>query len=133
MGDELNEFIGAYAMLHREIQPVVIAKLHQEHPITKGIEPFIINLDEQFGVYLAKPDDPDLTVLFWSQGLHDAHWTIQGWCVQRGNGRVVGLTPGHYEWTWYEQQYQEIMWRAAHWALNLPIPEFYGTLENFIW
>ena len=133
VGDELSEFIGAYPMLHREIQPVVIAKLHREHPITKGIEPFIIQLDEQFGAFMANPDDPDLTVLFWSHGLHDGHWTIQGWCVQRGKGRIVGLTPGHYEWTWYQDQYNEIMWRAAHWALNMPIEPFYENLDNFIW
>lgn len=133
VGDELNEFIGAYAMLHREIQPVAIAKLDPDHPITHGIEPFVINLDEQFGAYLADPDDPDLTVLFWSQGLHDGHWTIQGWCVQRGRGRIVGLTPGHYEWTWYEDQYQVIMWRAAQWALNIPIQPYFSTLDNFIW
>ncbi|MHB9029478.1 MAG: ThuA domain-containing protein, partial [Candidatus Latescibacterota bacterium] len=94
VGDELNEFIGAYAMLHHQIQPVAIARLHPEHPITKGIEPFVIQLDEQFGAYLANPGDPDLTVLFWSHGLHDDRWTIQGWCVQRGKGRIVGLTPG---------------------------------------
>jgi len=132
-GDELNEFIGAYAMLHHQIQPVVIAKLHPMHPITKGMEPFIIQLDEQFGAYLANPKDPDLTVLFWSHGLHDDRWTIQGWCVQRGKGRIVGLTPGHYEWTWYEDEYQELMWRAAQWALNLPIQPFYGNYDNVIW
>lgn len=133
VGDELNEFIGAYAMLHREIQPVTVCRLHEEHPITKGLEPFIIQLDEQFGAYIANPKDPDLTVLFWSHGLHDDHWTIQGWCVQRGKGRIVGLTPGHYDWTWHEEQYQEIMWRAAHWALNLQIPPYFGSFENVIW
>ncbi len=132
-GDELCEFIGAYAMLHREIQPVAVGCLNQEHPITKGIEPFVIQLDEQFGVYLADPKDPDLSVLFRTQGLHDGHSTIQGWCVQRGKGRIVGLTPGHYDWTWSEEQYQEIFWRAANWALNRPIPPFYGSFENVIW
>lgn len=133
VGDELNEFIGAYSMLHKQIQPVAIVKLNQEHPITKGIEPFVIQLDEQFGAYLANPKDPDMTVLFWSHGLHDDHWTIQGWCVQRGKGRIVGLTPGHYEWTWYEDEYQEILWRAAQWALNIPMQPFYGSFENVIW
>ncbi|MBN1290704.1 MAG: ThuA domain-containing protein [Candidatus Latescibacteria bacterium] len=132
-GDKLNAFTNAYPMLHREIQPVIIRNLNQEHPITKGIEPFIIQLDEQFGAYIADPDDPNFTLLFKSQGVHDQHITIQGWCVQRGKGRIVGLTPGHYEWTWYQVQYQEIVWRAAQWALNLPIEPFYGNFDNFIW
>jgi len=131
--EKLSEFIGADAMLHREIQPVIIKNLNQNHPVTRGIEPFIIQLDEQFGVFFRNPDDPDVTVLFKSQGVHDNRTTTQGWCVQRGKGRIVGLTPGHYEWAWYQVQYQEIMWRAAHWALNLPIEPFYGSFENFIW
>ena len=132
-GEELNGLLGADCILHREIQPVIICDLNQNHPITKGIEPFIINLDEQFGLFLRNPDDPDVAVLFKSQGVHDKRWTIQGLCAQRGKGRVVTLTPGHYEWSWYQVQYQEIMWRAAHWALNLPIEPFYGSFENFIW
>jgi len=132
-GEKLNALMGAYPMLHREIQPVIIRNLNQNHPITEGIEPFVIQLDEQFGVYFKNPDDPDMTVLFKSQGMHDKHVTTQGWCVQRGKGRIVGMTPGHYEWTWYQVQYQELMWRAAQWALNLPLEPFYGNFDNFIW
>jgi len=132
-GNKLNAFTGAYSMLHREIQPVIICELNQEHPITKGIEPFIIQLDEQFGAYMANPNDPTVTRLFRSQGLHDGHWTIQGWCKECGKGRVVGLTPGHYEWAWYQVQYQEILWRAAQWSLHLPMQPFYGNFDNYIW
>lgn len=132
-GEKLNALMGADALLHREIQPVIICKLNQNHPITQGIEPFIIQLDEQFGVFFRDPDDPDVTMLFRSQGVHDKRMTTQGWCVQRGKGRIVGLTPGHYEWAWYQVQYQEILWRAAHWAMNIPIEPFYGNFDNFIW
>ncbi|MDP2982941.1 MAG: ThuA domain-containing protein [Candidatus Latescibacter sp.] len=132
-GDKLNSLMGAYSMLHREIQPVIIHNLNQDHPITQGIEPFVIQLDEQFGVYMADPRDPDVTLLFRSHGVHDDHRTIQGWCAQRGKGRIVGMTPGHYSWTWSEPPYSEMLWRAAHWALNLPIKPFYGSYENFIW
>lgn len=133
-GDRLNtELLGADCLLHREIQPVIIKNLNQNHPITKGIEPFVINLDEQFGIFLKDPKDPAVTVLFKTEGVHDRRTTIQGWCADRGKGRIVGLTPGHYEWTWYDVQYQEIMWRAAQWAMHKPIEPFYGSFENFIW
>ena len=103
------------------------------HPITKGIEPSVINLDEQFGLFLRKPDDPDVTVLFKSQGVHDKQWTIQGVCAQRGRGRVVTFAPGHYNWTFVNEACQEILWRSANWVLNLPIPPFYGNYDSFIW
>lgn len=132
-GDKLCALMGAHPMLHREIQPVIIRNLNQNHPITKGIEPFIIQLDEQFGLYLADPKDPDVTVLFKSQSAHDRHITIQGVAAERGKGRTVLMTPGHYEWSWYEIQYQELVWRAAQWALHLPMQPFYGSFENYLW
>ncbi len=132
-GDELNELLGATCILHREIQPVVICKLNQDHPVTKGIEPYVINLEEQFGLHLYDPDDPEIEVLFQSQGVHDKRWTIQGISAKRGKGRIVTFTPGHYEWMWYNEACQEIIWRAAHWALKLPVEPFYGSYRDFIW
>jgi len=131
LNDRLNRFVGAEPILHREIQPVIICNLNQEHPITKGIEPFIINLDEQFGVFINDPEN--VTTLFKSQSVHDKHRTIQGWSVERGKGRIVGLTPGHYEWTWYQVQWQEIMWRSALWAMHQQMKPFYGSFDVFIW
>lgn len=129
----LSDLLGVDCALHREIQPVIISNLNQNHPITKGIEPHVINLDEQFGLFLRKPNDPDVTVLFKSQGVHDKQWTIQGVCAQRGKGRVVSFAPGHYNWTFKNEACQEILWRSANWVLNLPIPTFYGNYDNFIW
>jgi len=133
VGDELNELLGATCILHREIQPVVISRLNQNHPITKGVEPFIINLEEQFGLHLYDPDDPNVEILFHSHGVHDKRWTIQGISATRGKGRIVTFTPGHYEWMWYNEACQEMIWRAAHWALKLPNEPFYGNYDNFIW
>jgi len=129
--DDLCNLLGIEPMLHREIQPVIISHLNQSHPITKGIEPFIINLDEQFGVFIKKPSET--TVLFRSKSVHDKRETIQGWCVERGKGRIVGLSPGHYEWTWWEPGYREILWRAAHWAVKRPIEPYPGSYESYIW
>jgi len=129
----LSDLLGVDCALHREIQPVIISHLNETHPITKGIEPTVINLDEQFGLFLRKPDDPDLTVLFKSQGVHDKQWTIQGVATQRGKGRTVTFTPGHYNWTFDNEACAEILWRSVNWVLNRPIPAFYGNYDNYIW
>jgi len=129
----LSDLLGVDCALHREIQPVIISNLDQNHPITKGIEPHVINLDEQFGLILRKSNDPDVTVLFESQGVHDKQWTIQGVCARRGKGRVVTFAPGHYNWTYDNEACQEMLWRSANWVLNRPIPPFYGNYDKFIW
>ena len=129
----LSDLLGVDCALHREIQPVIISHLNKDHPITQGIEPTVINLDEQFGLFIRKPDDPGLTVLFRSQGVHDKQWTIQGVATQRGKGRTVTFTPGHYNWTYDNEACAEILWRSVHWVLNSPIPPFYGNYDDYQW
>ena len=120
--EKLENFLGVNPLLHQEIQPIVITDINQQHPITKGIDKFFINLDEQFDAQIR---DPETTIqLFRTIAVHDKRNALGGWCLERGNGRIVGLLPGHYQWTYREPEYQEIFWRAAHWAMKREIPEY---------
>lgn len=121
---KLQDFMGMVPLLHQEVQPMGIYDLNQEHPITRGVEPFYINLDEQFAVDLTEP--ARTTVLFRSLALHDKRTTVAGWCLERGKGRVVGLLPGHYQWSYRMTNYQEIFWRAAYWAMRREPAPFPG-------
>ena len=106
---------------HEEVQPLWVRDLNQEHPITRGIKPFYINLDEQFGVIIRSAST---TTLFGTTAIHDKRERIGGWCLDQGKGRIVGLLPGHLSWAFHMPQYREILWRAAHWALHREIPAF---------
>lgn len=119
---ELEELSGTRPVLHQEIQPLILKEFNQEHPITRGIDDFFINIDEQFGVELLYPGET--TVLFRTTAVHDKNDAIGGWCIERGRGRVVGLLPGHEHWCYRMREYQEIFWRSAHWALNREIPPY---------
>ena len=126
--EKLQQFMGIVPLLHQEVQPLAINDINQKHPITKGIDPFFINLDEQFAIELTEPSRT--TVLFTSQALHDKRTTVAGWCLQRGKGRIVGLLPGHYQWNYRVPNYQEIFWRSAYWAMQRPI-EPYGSGRSY--
>ena len=119
---DIEDFIGIEPLLHQEIQPVIIRELNQEHPITQGIDTLFFNLDEQFDAQIK--DTENTTVLFRTLAVHDKRNALGGWCLERGKGRVVGLLPGHYQWTYRVPAYQEIFWRAAHWAMNRDIPPY---------
>ncbi|MBN1290239.1 MAG: ThuA domain-containing protein [Candidatus Latescibacteria bacterium] len=119
---DIEDFIGIEPILHQEIQPCIIRDLNQEHPVTSGIKSFFFNLDEQFDAQIKNPDTT--TLLFRSLAVHDKRDAIGGWCLERGKGRVIGLLPGHYQWTYRVPEYQEIFWRAAHWAMNREIPPY---------
>jgi hypothetical protein len=121
---DLEDFLGVDAELHQEIQPVIYKDFRQDHPITKGIEPFFINLEEQFGVKIKDPSETE--VLFRSLAVHDKRDSVGGWCLTRGKGRIVGLLPGHLEWPYGVREYKEIFWRSAFWAMGRDIEPFPG-------
>jgi len=121
---ELEELSGTRPVLHQEIQPLILRQFNQEHPITRGIDDFIVNIDEQFSVELTAPSKT--SILFKTLAVHDKNEGIGGWCIEQGKGRVVGLLPGHEHWCYRIPEYQDIFWRAAHWALNRDIPPFPG-------
>jgi len=122
---EVEDFIGIEPILHQEIQPLIVRQLNREHPVTRGIDTFFINLDEQFDAEIKNPETT--TTLFRTVAVHDKRNALGGWCLERGAGRVVGLLPGHYQWTYREPAYQEIFWRAAHWAMKRDIPPYPGV------
>lgn len=119
---KLKDLIGTRAILHHEIQPVIFKDFNQDHPITQGMEEFFINLDEQFNVEIINPSTT--TILFRILAVHDKNDCFGGWCLKQGKGRVVGLLPGHEHWCYREKRYQEIFWRAAHWAMGREIEPF---------
>lgn len=123
--ERVQQFMGIVPLLHQEVQPLSLFDLNQSHPITRGLGDMFINLDEQFAIELTEPEHT--TELFKSQALHDKRITVAGWAIQRGKGRVVGLLPGHYQWNYRVPEYQELFWRAAHWAMSRDIPPFTET------
>ena len=128
---DLEDFIGVDAELHQEIQPVIYKMFNQSHPITRGIEPFCVNLDEQFGVKIKNP--AETTTLFRGLAVHDKRDSVGGWCLQRGKGRVVGLLPGHLEWAYTVNEYRKIFWNAAFWAMTREIEPYPGSEYTDIW
>ena len=105
--------------MHTIVQPAHIHNLNQNHPITKGIEPFDIGDDEIFNARM-KPGQYEL--LFNTSGEEEKINAVGVWCREVGRGRVVSLLPGHTQGPYIQKSYNEIMWRAAHWALKKDIP-----------
>ncbi len=104
--------------------PVVATEIHglnPDHPITKGIQPFRIGIDEAFDAVM-KPGGH--VPLFRSRQQTPPRDAISGWCREEGSGRVVALLPGHTTGPYGSRPFLELMWRSAHWALKRDIPPF---------
>ncbi len=106
-------------VMHGPVVGTRIFDLNQEHPITKGLQPFNIGIDEAFNAVM-KPGRH--TPLFRSKQESPPRDAIGGWCREEGSGRVVALLPGHTTGPYGNKSFLEIMWRSAHWAAKLEIP-----------
>jgi type 1 glutamine amidotransferase len=115
------ELLGIKPMMHGPVQTVHMHNFNQKHPITEGIEDFDLPLDENFGVELM---NGKAVKLYESTGFQDKRHDIAGWCLEQGNGRIVGLAAGHTYTSWRHPTYQKLYWRGAHWAMKRDIPPF---------
>lgn len=106
-------------VMHGPVVTAQIFELNAEHPITKGIRPFSVGIDEVFDAVM-KPGQH--TQLFRAQQEEPKRNAIGGWCREEGSGRVVALLPGHNTGPYGSRQFLDIMWRSAHWALKREIP-----------
>jgi len=119
--NKFNAMMGIKGIMHGPVQTVFLYNFNQDHPVTKGIMDFHVDLDENFGVELT---DPKAVRLFNSFGTQDKRRDIAGWAVESGKGRVVGLVAGHTNTAWTNNRYMELHWRGAHWAMKRDIPPF---------
>jgi len=116
---KFNDMMGIKGIMHGPVQTVFLHNFNQDHPISLGIDDFLMPLDENFGVELT---NPDAVKLFESTGTQDNRHDIAGWCLENGNGRVVGLVAGHTYTAWRHETYQKLYWRGGHWAMKRDIP-----------
>ena len=125
---DITELMGIEPIMHRQIQPIWMYGFNQDHPITKGIGKFWINLDEQFAAVIKSQYT---TSLFQTQAMHDKRTAVGGWCLENGNGRVVGLLPGHTHWPYHTSQYKDILWRSAHWSMRKEVTPHPGAKKGY--
>jgi len=118
---KFNEMMGIEGIIHGPVQNVSMYNFNPDHPISEGIEDFVMPIDENFGVILT---NPNAVPLYETLGAQDHRHDIAGWALESGNGRVVGLVAGHTHTGGRHESYQKMYWRGAHWALKRDIPEF---------
>jgi len=114
------KFMGVNGIIHGPLQPVRCHDFNQEHPITRGMGDFDLALDENFG---CEPVDPAVTTLYETTGHMDKRHDYGGWCLERGNGRIVGLLAGHTYFAFRDPSYLKLYRRGAYWALRREVPE----------
>jgi len=124
------DFIDVRGIEAHEFQPIWHTRINKAHPIMTGIGKFSIMHDEQLAVIIKSKDTE---TLFETTSVHEKRQAISGWALKRGSGRIVGLLPGSTNHAYQSPEYCNIVWRAAHWAMNRdiqPYPDARNTLYD---
>lgn len=118
---QFMDFLDVREIMHNELEPLWVTKINKSHPIMNGVGKFLIDNDEQFAVIIKSKST---ATLFETTAIHEKRQVISGWALDSGKGRIVGLLPGHTINAYQAPEYQNIIWRSAHWAMKRDIPQY---------
>ena len=123
---EFMDFIDVEGIGPHAFEPIWYTRINKTHPVMQGIGKFSILHDEQLSVIIKSGST---STLFESTSVHEKRQAISGWALESGKGRIVGLLPGSTIHAYKTPEYQNILWRSAHWAMNREI-QLYPDAHN---
>ena len=117
-------------------------RLHESHPITRGVAPFAVFDEWYFNIRFADDGAPLEEILTatpdaaaragataWPRGPHAHIEAAAGqretlmWATERPDGgRAVGFTGGHFHWNWANSDYRRLLLNAIVWVAGTEVP-----------
>jgi len=122
------DFLDVREIMHNELEPLWVTRINKDHPVMQGIGKFMIANDEQLAVIIKSQST---ATLFETTAIHEKRQVVSGWALDAGNGRIVGLLPGHTIDAYMAPEYRNIMWRAAHWAMKRTIEPYPNAVNRY--
>lgn len=115
-----REVMGGAYVGHPPLRPFQVRPSDNEHPITKGIKPFIVNDEQHYVDY----DKDRKHVILEAENVDGLTYenlgtkSISGWAYDFGKGRVVFTAVGHTIHALWAPEYLEVQKRSINWLLN---------------
>src|SRR6516165_1828627 len=118
-----REVMGGAYIDHPALRPFKVSVVNKEHPITRGVQDFIVNDEQHFVTYdkdskhiLLRSENIDgLTDII--QGKDLGSKAIAGWAYDFGKGRVVFTAVGHTLHALWQPEYFKLQKNAVGWLL----------------
>ena len=119
-----REVMGGAYIDHPALRPFKVSVANKEHPITRGVQDFIVNDEQHFVTYdkdpryiLLRSENIDgLTDI--SEGRDLGTKAIAGWAYDFGKGRVVFTAVGHTLHALWQPEYFKLQKNAVGWLLR---------------
>ncbi len=130
-----REVQGGWALSHPPVRPFKVKIVNKSHPITQGVEDFMVTDEQHYLVYdkdpknillqsenldgltftptLRDPDHPDAPTKDMGTG------SVSGWAHEYGKGRVVFTAMGHTIDAMWQPEYLKIQKNAVRWLLRM--------------
>ena len=115
-----REVMGGAYIGHPALRPFQVRVANKEHPITQGIQDFMVNDEQHFVAY---DKDPKYVILE-SENLDGLEYenhgrkSVAGWAYAYGKGRVVFTAVGHTNHAMWAPAHFELQKRAVKWLLK---------------
>ena len=119
-----REVMGGAYIDHPALRPFKVSVVNKEHPITRGVQDFIVNDEQHFVTYdkdpryiLLRSENIDgLTDI--SEGRDLGTKAIAGWAYDFGKGRVVFTAVGHTLHALWQPEYFKLQKNEVGWLLR---------------
>jgi hypothetical protein len=118
--DDFRDVLGAVTEEHPPLRPFKVKIVNRDHPITRGVNDFVVTDEQHFMTYqkdqkyllLQSVNEDGLT--FKDLGTSSA----AGWAYEYGKGRVCYMAPGHVITSLWNPEYETLQKNAVRWLLK---------------
>ena len=118
--DDFRDVLGAVTLGHPPLRPFKVKVVNKDHPITRGVNDFVVTDEQHFMTY---QKDPKYLLL---QSVNEDNLTYKdlgnscaaGWAYDYVKGRVCYLAPGHLITAHWNPEYAKLQRNAVRWLLR---------------
>jgi len=134
-----REVQGGVALSHPALRPFKVRIVNKEHPVTKGVEDFMVTDEQHYNVYDKGPNNillhsENLDGLTFEAVLRDPKeggpgasgppqnlgtTSVSGWAHEYGRGRVVFTAIGHTIHAMWQPEHLKMQKNAIRWLLKM--------------
>ena len=117
---DFRDVLGAVTEEHPPLRPFRMQIVNRDHPITTGVNDFVVTDEQHFVKYEKDPKH----ILLRSVNEDGKTWrnlgttSAAGWAYDYGKGRICYLAPGHLISALWNPEYVKIQQNAVRWLLK---------------
>ncbi len=124
MNKDYRDVQGATYVGHPPIRPFKVQIVNRDHPITRGVNDFVVTDEQHFPLYekdpkyvLARSVNVEGLSYKDSSG-RTSTYAEAVWAYEYGKGRVCFMAPGHAIHVLWNPEYEKMQKNAAKWLLR---------------